>query len=168
MITKSILVPWAPPGGSLGGPWRPPGGSLEASWKLVQKVTSKKGPLWLTLGSHFGPFLEPWRHLGSLMELPDLKKCHLWRVFFPDLILDSVLDPPKCAQERSRFSLSSIFTFSACLKMAQKWTPKWTLLRSKISTMLLLGAPRSDLGSHFWASESRLKNGSKKNRVGAP
>ena len=53
MITKSILVPWAPPGGSLGGPWRPPGGSLEASWKLVQKITLKKGPLVCLLGSLF-------------------------------------------------------------------------------------------------------------------
>ena len=120
------------------------------------------------MGSHFGTFLGPWGHLGSLMELSDLKKCHLGRVFFSDLILDSVLDPPKCAQEASRYSLSSIFTFSACLKIGQKWTPKWTLLSFKISTWLLLRALGSDFGSHFWASESRLKNGSKKNRVDAP
>ena len=85
-----------------GTPWRAPGGSLKASWKVVQQATSKKGPVKLTLGSHFGPFLDPWGHLGSLMELSDLKKCHLGRVFFSDLILDSVLDPPKCAQEASR------------------------------------------------------------------
>ena len=164
--SRSKLSSFWCPGRHLGTPWRVPGGALEASWKVVQQATSKKGPVKLTLGSHFGPFLDPWGHLGSLMELSDLKKCHLGRVFFSDLILDSVLDPPKCAQEASRCSLSSIFTFSACLKMGQKWTPKWTLLSSKISTWLLLRALGSDFGSHFWASESRLKNGSKKNRVG--
>ena len=131
---RSNLIPFGCPGRRLGTPWRVPGGSLEASWKVVQEATSKTGQVKLTLGSYFGPFLGPWGDLGSLMELSDLKKCHLGRVFFSDLILDSVLDPPKCAQEASRYSLSSIFTFSACLKMDQKWNPKWTLLRSKIST----------------------------------
>ena len=128
----------------------------------------QKGTVGINFGVPFWTLFEPLGHLGSLMELSDLKKCHLGRVFFSDLILDSVLEPPKCAQEASRYSLSSIFTFSACLKMGQKWTPKWTLLSSKISTWLLLRALGSDLGSHFWASESRLKNGSKKNRVDAP
>ena len=121
---------WEAPGNLLEGPW----GSLEASWKVVQQATSKTGQVPVTLGPHFGFFLDPWGHLGSLMGLSELKKCHLGRVFFSDLISDSVLDPPKCTQGASRCSLSSIFTISACLKMAQKWTPKWTLLSSKIST----------------------------------
>ena len=121
-------------GRHLGAPWKVLEEALEASWKVVQQATSKKGPVVVTLGSHFGPFFDPWGHLGSIMGLSELKKCHLGRVFFSDLILYSVLDPPKCAQEASRCSLSSIFTISACLKMSQKWSPKWTLLSSKIST----------------------------------
>ena len=68
------------------------------------------------------------------------------------------------------FSLRSQLDFHV-FSMAQngsKMDPKGILLRSKISTTLLLGGPRSDLGCHFRASESRLKNGSKKNRVDAP
>ena len=132
--SRSKLSSFWCPGRHLGTPWRVLRGFLKASWKVVQQATSKTGQVWLTLGSHFGPFLGPWGHLGSLMELSDLEKCHLGRDFFSDLILDSVLDPPKCAQEASRYSLSSIFMISACLKMGQKWTPKWTLLSSKIST----------------------------------
>ena len=120
--TSKLSSFWCP-GRDLGTLWRVPGGSLKASWRVVQQATSKKRPAWLSLGSHFGPFLDPWGHLGSLMELSDLKKCHLGRAFFSDLTLDSVLDPPKCAQEASRCSLSSIFTISACLKIGQKWTP---------------------------------------------
>ena len=54
---------------------------MEASWKVVQQATSKKGQVSLTLGSHFGPFLDPWGHLGSIMGLSELKKCHLGKIF---------------------------------------------------------------------------------------
>ena len=92
------------------------------------------------------------------MELPDLKKCHLLRLSIPDLILGLILDPPKCAKEGSRYSLSSIFTFLAYLKITQKWASKWTPLRPKISARPLLGPPRSDFGRHFCASELKLKH----------
>ena len=152
---------WEAPGDPLERPWGVPEGLLEGgSASDLQKGTSLFNfgvPFW-TL---FGPLRAPWEPHGALGP----QKVSSWKGFFSDLILDSVLDPPKCAQAASRYSLSSIFTISACLKMAQKWTPKWTLLSSKISTWLLLRALGSDFGSHFWASESRLKNGSKKNRV---
>ena len=90
--------------------------------------------------------MEPLRRFcGSMVELPDL-------------ILGSILDPPKCAKEGSRYSLSSIFTFLACLKITQKWTSKWTPLRPKISARPLLGPPRSDFGRHVCASELKLKH----------
>jgi hypothetical protein len=92
------------------------------------------------------------------MELPDLKKCHRFRLSIPDLILGLILDPPKCAEEGSRCSLSLVFTFLAFLKMTQKWTSKWTPLRPKISDRPLLGASRTIWGSHFCASELMLKN----------
>ena len=92
------------------------------------------------------------------MNLPDLEKCHLLRLSIPDLLLGSILDPPKGAQEGSRSSLRSMFTFSACLKIIQKWTSKWTFLRSKVSTTSLLGASRINLGNDFCTSELRLEN----------
>jgi hypothetical protein len=92
------------------------------------------------------------------MELPDLKKCHRFRLSIPDLILGLILDPPKCAEEGSRCSLSLVFTFLAFLKMTQKRTSKWTPLRPKISDRPLLGASRTIWGSHFCASELMLKN----------
>ena len=101
------------------------------------------------------------------MELPELKKCHLLRLSIPDLILGSILDPPKCAEEGSRCSLSLVFTCLACFKMTQKWTSEWTPLRPKISARLLLGASRATWGSHFCASELMLKNVSKMYRNGS-
>ena len=101
------------------------------------------------------------------MELPDLKKCHLLRLSIPDLILGLILDPPKCAEEGSRCSLSLVFTFLAFLKMTQKWTSKWTPLRPKISDRPLLGASRTTWGSHFCASGLKLKNVSKMCRNGS-
>ena len=92
------------------------------------------------------------------MELPDLKKCHRFRLSIPDPILGLILDPPKCAEEGSRCSLSLVFTFWAFLKMTQKRTSKWTPLRPKISDRPLLGASRTIWGSHFCASELMLKN----------
>ena len=101
------------------------------------------------------------------MELPDLKKCHLLRLSIPDLILGLILDPPKCAEEGSRCSLSLVFTFWAFLKMTQKRTSKWTPLRPKISDRPLLGASRTTWGSHFCASGLKLKNVSKMCRNGS-
>ena len=80
--SRSKLSSFWCPGRHLGIPRRVPRGSLEASWKVVQKATSKKGPLVVTLGSHFGTFLDPWRHLESIMGLSELKKCPLWFFFF--------------------------------------------------------------------------------------
>ena len=54
------------------------------------------------------------------MELPDLKKCHRFRLSIPDLILGLILDPPKCAEEGSRYSLSLVFTFLAFLEITHK------------------------------------------------
>ena len=91
------------------------------------------------------------------MDLPDLKKCHLGRVSFKDLILEADLDPPKVAQEGSRCSLSSVFASSAGRKIGQNRSPKWTMLRSEISTTLLLEGTGSDLGCHSSASGSKLR-----------
>ena len=108
-----MLVPWEAPGYPLEGPWGGPGGLLEGgSASDLQKRTVEVNfgvPFW-TL---FGSLGAPWEPHGALGP----QKVSSWEVFFSDLILDSVLDPPKCAQEASRCSLSSIFTISACLKM---------------------------------------------------
>ena len=101
------------------------------------------------------------------MEFPDCKECHILRLLIPDVILDLILDLPKCAEQGSRCSLSLVLTFLACFKMAQKWTSKWSPLRPKVSARLLLGPPRNDFGSFLEASELKLKNVSKICRIGS-
>ena len=115
-------------------------------------------------GSLSGVSLTPWPHPEGFMEFPDRKECHLLRLSIPDLMPGLILDLPKCAEEGSRCSLSLVLTFWAFLKMTPKWTSKWTPLRPKISAGPLLGAPRSDFGNHFCASELKLKNELKMHR----
>ena len=100
------------------------------------------------------------------MEFQDRKEHHLLRFSIPDLILGLILDLPECAEQGSRCSLSLVFTFLACFEIAQKWTPKWTFLRPKIAARHHLGASRTPWGSHFCASELKLKNVSKMCRIG--
>ena len=154
----------------LRAPWGMPEGRRKASWvhfwKLVQKVGSLKGTKSFNFGSLFGISLPSWRHPESFMDFPDRKECHLLRLSIPDLILGLILDLPKCAEHGSRCSLSLVFTFLACFEIAQKWTPAWTFLRPEIAARHHLGASRTPWGSHFCASELKLKNVSKMYRIG--
>ena len=88
-----------------------------------------EGPFWSSFGT-LG-------HLGSISELPDLKNDGFAGDSFLDHFFVSNPGTLKCAQEHSRCSLSSIFTFSVSLEKGEKWTRKWSSLGSKILTILL-------------------------------
>ena len=105
-------------------------------------------------------------HARPLKEFPDRKECHLLRLSIPDLILGLILDLPECAEQCSRCSLSLFVTFLACFEIVQKWSPKWTFLRSKIAARPHLEASRTTWGYHFCASELKLNNLSKMCRNG--
>ena len=86
---------------------RLPGAFLEAGAKSRVLGSTKR----FNLGFLFEAFLTPWRYPESFMEFPDCKECHILRLLVPDLILDLILDLPKCAEQCSRCSLSLVFTF---------------------------------------------------------
>ena len=88
------------------------------------KKVSKKGEVKLTLRVLFGAVLAPWGHLGSILELPDLKNNGFAGDSFLDHFFVSNPGTLKCAQERSRCSLSTIFAFSASLEKCEKWSQK--------------------------------------------
>ena len=101
------------------------------------------------------------------MELSGLEKCHLRRLLMSDLILGLILDLPECAEQGSRCSLRLVFTFLTCFEIACKLISKLTFLRLKIAAGSHMGASRTTCGSHFCASELKLKNVSKMYRIGS-
>ena len=88
-----------------------------------------EGPFW----SSFGTLGTPWEHFGA----PRPQKDGFAGDSFLGHIFVSNPGTLKCAQERSRCSLSSIFAVSVSLEKGQKWGQQLSILRSEIVTILL-------------------------------
>ena len=134
--------------------------ALEPTWTDLEPTRSthqkqiKKNTF---RGSLLESVLSPFWVLESIQGSPDLKKKYLIRWLVSGSLFCINPGTPKCARERSRYSLSSIFTGPVTLKKVETWSLKWVVLRSKILTILISRPLKVPLGTFFDASNFDLK-----------
>ena len=113
-----------------------PGETLGPKRRPSEKKTSKK-ELFLPRGAHFDTFSA----LFSFRASGTLKKGGPGGPSKLDAFLGPFGGLPGGPQEGSLCSDSSILTFAAGSQKGSKMEPKWSVLGSKIPTILILGAP---------------------------